>query len=427
VDRGQLGASEAETGSALTPAQLRPTSKAYWRGTHRAIPPQETLSRVAGAAKALGVTRLANVTGLDYLGIPVFMAVRPNARSISVSQGKGLEPASAAASAVMEALELAHAEEPNLRPRVATYAGIRARARAVDPSLLPRLRGMPLSRDQRIEWVEGIDLSDGSPIFVPFDLVHCRFDQRRQSSFLRSSNGLSSGNVWLEAVVSGICETIERDATSLWLHRTPDERRERRIDLRSVRDRDCRALIDALQSRCIAVSLWDVTTDVGVACVLCRIEEAEGNNRSALGAFWGAGCHLSREVALIRAVTEAAQARLTFIAGSRDDLYCRDYEGAQAPALIELLREEWERKQAGQRFERLPSGAGVTFEGDLKLLLGRLRAAGLGRIVAVDLTDDRFAIPVVRIVVPGLEARGEKGRYKPGRRARALALARKRS
>jgi ribosomal protein S12 methylthiotransferase accessory factor len=240
--------------------------------------------------------------------------------------------------------------------------------------------------------------------------VHCRFDERSPSTFLQSSNGLSSGNVWLEAVIAGICETIERDATTLWVHRTVSERRERRIDLQSVRDHDCRSLIDRLQDREIAVSLWDVTTDIGVACVVCRIDEADGNTRSELGAFSGAGCHLSREVAVIRAVTEAAQARLTFIAGSRDDLYCRDYEAARAPDLIELLRNEWEKKQPGQRFERMPSNAGVTFDDDLTQLLKRLRTAGMDQVIAVDLTDDRFGIPVVRIVVPGTNRGAVRGR-----------------
>jgi ribosomal protein S12 methylthiotransferase accessory factor len=37
----------------------------------------------------MGVTRIANVTGLDRIGIPVAIAVRPNSRSVSVAQGKG--------------------------------------------------------------------------------------------------------------------------------------------------------------------------------------------------------------------------------------------------------------------------------------------------------------------------------------------------
>jgi len=42
-----------------------------------------------GAAAAAGVTRLAEITGLDLVGIPVFQAIRPAGRSLSVHQGKG--------------------------------------------------------------------------------------------------------------------------------------------------------------------------------------------------------------------------------------------------------------------------------------------------------------------------------------------------
>ena len=47
--------------------------KAYLRGTHRAIAPAETLARFRRFAAPMGITRLADVTGLDYIGIPVVM------------------------------------------------------------------------------------------------------------------------------------------------------------------------------------------------------------------------------------------------------------------------------------------------------------------------------------------------------------------
>ena len=406
----------------MTPARLRATAKTFWRGTHRAISPEATLARVAGPAKALGVTRVANVTGLDYLGVPVFMAVRPNARSLSVSQGKGLDAASAAASAVMEALELAHAEEPSLRRVRACYADLGKRA--IDPVRLPRIRGAPPAPDQTISWAEGVDLRSGAKTFVPFDLVDCRFDLRSYSPFFRSSNGLASGNVWLEAVCAGICEVIERDAMSLWMRRTASERVDCLIDTDSVRHSDCRLLLNALAQRGIAVELWDATSDVGVACVVCRLHEAVGNRRSALGGFLGVGCHLDRAVALTRAVTEAAQGRLTFIAGSRDDLYCRDYAGREPIGLFELVRGEWERQRALRTFDSIPTKTHATFDDDLVALLDCLAFAGLDRAIAVDLTNETFGIPVVRIIVPGLEIYDEHNRHQPGRRALAFSRAR---
>ncbi len=59
--------------------------KCYHRGTHRVRSPAETCRIVEPHRRALGITRVANVTGLDRVGIPVALAVRPNARSLSVA------------------------------------------------------------------------------------------------------------------------------------------------------------------------------------------------------------------------------------------------------------------------------------------------------------------------------------------------------
>ena len=59
-------------------------------GTHRLVAPNATLERVRPFMAVMGITRVANVTGLDTIGIPVVMVVRPNSRSLAVSQGKGL-------------------------------------------------------------------------------------------------------------------------------------------------------------------------------------------------------------------------------------------------------------------------------------------------------------------------------------------------
>lgn len=61
--------------------------KRYTTGTHRDRAPEETVARVRGLLPALGITRIANVTGLDRIGMPVVMVCRPNSRSLAVAQG----------------------------------------------------------------------------------------------------------------------------------------------------------------------------------------------------------------------------------------------------------------------------------------------------------------------------------------------------
>ena len=58
---------------------------------------------------------------------------------------------------------------------------------------------------------------------------------------------------------------------------------------------------------------------------------------------------------------------------------------------------------------------------DLRWELEQLRAARITRVIAVDLTRPEFAIPVVRVVVPGLEGDIRHPHYVPGPRARRAA------
>src|SRR5262249_58014799 len=115
-------------------------AKGYTAGTHRVVSPAETMERLRPLLSRMGITRLANVTGLDHIGIPVVMACRPNSRSLSVSQGKGMDIDAAKASAAMESIEGYHAERIQLPLLFATTLEMQARRRVVDVEHLPRER-----------------------------------------------------------------------------------------------------------------------------------------------------------------------------------------------------------------------------------------------------------------------------------------------
>src|SRR6266404_9735091 len=115
----------------------RPTAKVLTRGTHRSQSVAQTIDRVWRLAPVMGITRVANVTGLDEVGIPVVMVSRPNSRSVTVSQGKGIDLGSAKASGLMEAAELYHAETTTLPLRLATYEELRYQHNVIEIEELP--------------------------------------------------------------------------------------------------------------------------------------------------------------------------------------------------------------------------------------------------------------------------------------------------
>jgi len=173
----------------------------------------------------------------------------------------------------------------------------------------------------------------------------------------------------------------------------------------------------------IDVRVWNVTRDVGIAAFLCDIRDPSAGELRRLRNFHGAGCHPDRAIALARALSEAAQTRLTYIAGIRDDLLPVEYEERAnvdiADALLDALRQESEPHP----FREVPSFAGDDLGRDLRWELEGLRSAGISRVIAVDLTRPEFGIPVVRVVIPGLEGDIRHPRYIPGPRARRAAVA----
>lgn len=80
----------------------------YRAGTHRLISPEETWLALQPLLGAAGITRVADLTWLDDLGIPTVQAVRPASLTLSVSQGKAVTYRAAQVSAVMESMENWH-------------------------------------------------------------------------------------------------------------------------------------------------------------------------------------------------------------------------------------------------------------------------------------------------------------------------------
>lgn len=408
--------------------QTLATSKVVVDGTHRVAMLDDTLTRLEPHLESIGVTRVAVITGLDTIGIPVVMVTRPNGRSLSVSQGKGTSLVAAKVSGIMEALEAWHAENVLLPLRLATTAELRRVAPVVDVERLPRRTHSRFHHDLSMLWVQGVDLVSGGSPWVPFELVHLDYrvvGPQGSGCFVATGSGLAAGNHLLEAVSHGITELIERDALTLWRHRSPDERQSRRVALDTIDDPGCRSLIEQFRSAGVLVAVWDLTTDVACPAFRATIVDADPDGARRLPGAAGFGCHVERGVALSRALTEAAQGRLTLIAGSRDDappsLYLEHRDPRSLDVLLGVVRDE----PGDRSFTDAPTANHDSIEEDVAYELDALRAVGLEQVVMVDLTRPETEIPVVRMVIPGLEGYADKVvDYQPGPRALALAVAR---
>lgn len=387
----------------------RSIGKRFHAGTHRSHPVRETVERVVRLAPALGITRVADITGLDSIGIPVVTVCRPNSRSLSVSQGKGVTLDAAKASGLMESVELFHAERISAPVRFASYDELRLRETVADVDRLPRTPGGPFHQRLRILWLEAADLISERAVWIPLELIHLdctRPAPPGSGSFRSSSNGLASGNDRWEAINHAICEVLERDALSRFGALPVDQQDARLIDLSTIDDPGCRALLSRYEATQVFVAVWDTTGPTGVASFLCGIRVDADSKAVGSRLYYGMGCHPDRGIALSRALTEAAQGRLTMISGSRDDAVRSLYILAADADRGAREGHRFDRAVPRRSFSTVPTWESDDLAADGRWLLSRLPAGGFDQALAVDLTIPGLDIPVMYVAVPGAHPGG---------------------
>ncbi|MFK7881768.1 YcaO-like family protein [Roseobacter sp.] len=391
--------------------------KQLLNGSHRVSTIDATLKRILPLKHSFGITRIANVTGLDRVSVPVAIAVRPNARSIAISQGKGATYDHAKASALMEAIEIWHAEHFEGEVYYASAADLLAKHQMIDLSRLPRTPGPDPKATVRMHWVKATDLMNDTQKLVPLEMVHADYTHPLSSDcgyFPASTNGLASGNHLLEATCHAICEVVERDALSVWHHLPSESQRATRLDPASVTDPTHIATLEKFANAGLECALWDVTSDIGVPTVLCIIYETDAPD-GHLGL--GSGSHLDTNTALHRAMNEAAQTRLNYITGAREDLFHNEYTTEGRQQKIDAFAALLDGREGLRKISDIEGVVNQTLEADLDWLKAKLREAGIEEIALVNLTREEFDIPVVRAIIPGLEAPHDDEAYIKGTRA----------
>ena len=369
-------------------------------GTLRACSAEQTLAWIRPLFPAFGLTRLARVTGLDTIGVHVSVAVRPLSRSLSVSQGKGVSAELADTSAAMQSIELCMPKIPSPRRRRHLLASGRA-PRGGRPLRAPAwpLPGGPDLRETPAGWYRGHDLITEREVLVPDYVIDMRADQPRPewARVVCSSNGLASGNTREEAICHALFEVIERDGAAR-LEQHPDRARSSRIDIASV-DGPARSIVEKLLQARIRFCVYDAMSAAGVPSFVCHLR-GDGELRG-LATFLGQGCHLSKDIALLRALSEAVQSRVTLIAGSRDDISSLSYAEMRRSAHQAL---SFSGSASARRFASVPSPeipkSFSQIAADLTLRLQRL---GAKHAVVVDLSKPELGVPVVFVQVPGLQ------------------------
>lgn len=285
----------------------------------RSVRAPALLEPARAAARAAGVTRLAELTRLDCLGLPVWQAVRPMSRALSVHQGKGVSDADAQLGALMEALESHHAEAFEAEGPRCSFEALAAAHRPADLADVAADRRAPPDSRAEQRWVEAVDLSTGEPLFLPFDLVSLDLTRHVPSPFDRSSNGIAAGASRDEAITVALQEAIERDAVTEWRAGGIIGCTASALDPGTLPFDWFHEWRERIRAAGAALRCYRVPSIGGTPVVACELQDF-AKEGAPYRATQGSGCHALPELALFKALAEAIQCRATAIAGAREDL-----------------------------------------------------------------------------------------------------------
>ena len=379
----------------------------YLEGTQRVLSPEATLARTTKLLPRIGVTRIANITDLDRVGIPVFSAIRPSAANgaISIYSGKGATETNARISAIMESFERCLAEQPevsinlsgidlNTERTVDTYENLSENYPALYPDAL--LLPQPVDELTSLEWVLGHDIMNDVEVFVPANAVFHPYDPCNGNKLFRSNtNGLASGNTIEEAVLHGLLEVAERDALSI-AEFTRNPGKEILLD---ESDGLNYKLKRRMEEAGIIVKLWLLESDFDIPTVVTALDDTVLRDPALL--VMGAGAHLSPEIAISRALTEAAQSRVVQIHGAREDTDREKVVRTFGYDHMKKLNSYWYEELDGVRMDELIDGSNDTPAANIGTVLEQLETVADGAII-VNLSRG-VDIPVIRAIIPQFE------------------------
>ena len=419
----------------LEPILLRSQKKLKGIVSSRMKSAEETLSTVLLVSSNIGITRLADITDMDILGIPNFSAVLPGTEDyIWVYSGKGATRLDAKVSALMESIErycsLPSSDQKKMIQ--GSYKDVSKVSKTLHPSNVVEPMLFEYDEEMIMDFLPGYDLINNEQVLVPTPLALFRYSPKSPAVnpfAYHHTNGLASGNVLEEAICHSLCEVIERDATSLaelnasalpynvlrtmtkylsdnGLQIDPidstefvdDDTKFPDVDISNIDFKPVSNLVKKFNDAKIPLMIKDITSPIGIPTFNASSIEWISEDYGYLAE--GHGTHPDARIALLRAITEVSQTRAANIQGARDDLRKISYGNTNSDE-----KKTWQfmKSKNSIPFSEIKSYVNDDILDDIKLILSRLNSNGLTQVIVVDLTNPQIMIPVVRTIVPGLE------------------------
>jgi ribosomal protein S12 methylthiotransferase accessory factor len=426
---------------ARRPVVLRPQRKAcYSGGGHRSLPPEQVLDSYRHLISP--VTGVIKEIGRDSRGPSFFNCFRSGPNVVTAAHslhnlrsalrmangGKGVTPLHAEVSALCEALErhsgTFHGDEERMSGSLRSlgeraihpnscqlYAPQQYRTRASWNSAHAPFQFVcdPFDEDAVLDWTPVWSLTESRHRLLPTGMLY--FGGPGSRYFRADSNGNAAGSSLEDAVLQGLLELIERDAVALWWY---NRTRAPGVDLDAFGDPWLTELRQVHAELGRDVWVLDITSDLRVPTM---VGLSRRTNSPHEGIVFGFGAHPDPLVALRRALTELNQLMPAVIdvgAGGRVGVdgdpdathWFRHATVANQPYLAPDPT-VWSRRPCDFEYQQRTDLAE-----EVQALQGRLEALGM-QVLVLDQTRPDIALPVVKVIVPGLRhfwARFARGR-----------------
>ena len=378
----------------------------YFKGTHRIIPPSETIENNEAKCRIAGITRITEITHLDRIGLPVFSAIRPTSQegSISIYGGKGITTEHAKASAMMEGFERYSAEKQDENLVTGTASEISSKGKVIDiESLnLPQEFKKENLDSLNLEWNICHDMITSEDYYVPSNAIYHPYvsdNSACRNLFKSNTNGLASGNSLDEAILHGIFEVIERDAWSIFelTHKNSAQ-----IDLESIESETVNDALSKFSENEISIKLMDLTADINVPTIAASSDDTLLKDAGLL--TLGIGTHLDPEVAILRALTEVAQSRATQIHGAREDTVRADFARTAGYERMKRINKHYFQEEDEKiSLSDIENRSTDSITKDIEIVLKELEANEIEHVLYYDLTRPELEVNVARVIIPKME------------------------
>lgn len=380
--------------------------KTYYKGNHRICSPAKTKARVL---KSIEGSRLPVMDGmkridqLDCLGIPVIAVTHPDSFNNcgKPSWGKGITEELAIVSALMERVERYSASDVNFGDfKSGRYIDFSDNAISrwdlVPCNLQRRLYSKKEIDKQKLLWTSCDSLTSGKRVYLPANTVY--FFPAEEFDDFSYTTGLASGNSIEEAVLHALCEVIERHVEEVAY---ANKSKFPSIRTESIKDKVARKLISKFQKKGFNVFLSLMQGDFPMPIIRAFAYEKKGPYAVTFGQYTSVGVHPNREIAIIRALTEIAQAR----SSNRYQIKNKTENIGFSDVFPQDIKEYFFGIMDADKvidLEDVKNMDKCSISAEIEVIVDGLEKMGC-EVFYKDLTHPVLQVPVVRIVVKGLQ------------------------